>query len=91
MRLPERYMVLWFGDFNTRVGNDVNTMHDPFSTLRMKLEWFEVPGFWALNESTITNKAFQYRRFPQHTWFNPAESRHIGHVLDLVLVTKRLV
>ena len=91
-QIPERYMVMVLGDFNARVGNDVETWRGilgKFGPAEQNEKGMRLLDFCALNDLVVTNTLFQHRPCHQHTWFHPAETTYTGHLLDYVLVNRR--
>ena len=73
----KRDMLIVMGDFNARVGNDVNGwpgLVGRFGSEERNDNGERLLDFCAFNGMVITNTVFQHRPCHQWTWFHPAES-----------------
>ena len=90
-KVPKRDMLLIMGDFNARVGNDVEAQHGTigrFSPDDRNDNGERLLDFCALNNLVVTNTMFQHRPCHQQTWFHPVEKDGRGHMMDYVLVNR---
>ena len=85
----KRDMLLVMGDFNARIGNDVDAWRGTigmFGPGELNEKGVKLLDFCAFNNLVVTNTLFQHRPCHQQTWFHPADSTGLGHMLDYVLV-----
>ena len=90
-KVPKRDMLLIMGDFNARVGNDVEAWHRTigrFSPHDKNDNGERLLDFCAFNNLVVTNTIFQHRPCHQLTWFHPVEKDGRGHMMDYVLVNR---
>ena len=88
-KTPNRDMLLVMEDFNARVGNDTNAWRGTigrFGPEELNQNQVKLLNFCAFNNLVVTNILFQHRPCHQQTWFHPADSARLGHMLDYVLV-----
>ena len=88
-KTPKQDMLLVMEDFNARVGNDADAWRGTigkFGAEELNEKGVKLLDFCAFNSLVVTNTLFQHRPCHQQTWFHPAESTGLGHMLDYVLV-----
>ena len=88
-KTPKHDMLLVMGDFNARVGNDADAWQgtiDRFGPEELNENGVKLLDFCAFNNLEVTNTLFQHRPCHQQTWFHPADSAGLGHMMDYVLV-----
>ena len=88
-KTPKRDMLLVLRDFNARVGNDVDAWRGTigrFGPGELNENGVKLLDFCAFNSLVVMNTLFQHRPCHQQTWFHPADSKGLGHMLDYILV-----
>ena len=77
------------GDFNARVGNDVNVWKGvvgSHGTSEFNENGLKLLDFCSVNNLLVTNTLFMHRDCHKFIWFHPGNTLGVGHMMDFILV-----
>ena len=85
-------MLLVMGDFNARVGNDVNVWKGVVGSHgipEVNENGLKLLDFCSVNNLLVTNTLFMHRDCHKFTWFHPGNTSGVGHMMDFILVNRK--